>query len=390
VTVTLLVLAILAAAIVAFAAAFIILQRGFEARSSRERDIIIEKLRDSFGSLSYEALSKNSSEFLKIAHETLAKQSQGGQQDLEAKKERIDQTLGSIREELQNIHTLVRATEKESGRKFGEIAQHLRMTAEGTEKLHQTASQLKNALTGTAARGQWGQRMAEDILRLSGFIEGINYLKEKQQATVETRPDYTFLLPQGLKINMDVKFPMNNYLRYLEMESPAEKERLRELFLRDARSRIKEVTTRDYINPAEKTVDYVIVFIPNEQIYSFINENDHALLDDALKSKVIFCSPLTLYAILAVIRQAVDNFNLEQKASQILALLGAFYKQWDAFTRSFDKLGTKIKEAGSEYEHLTTTRSTQLERQLRKLEELRKKEGMSEGALPSPAEIEGE
>jgi DNA recombination protein RmuC len=230
---------------------------------------------------------------------------------------------------------------------------------------------LHNALAGTGTRGQWGERMAEDVLRLAGFIEGVNYLKQKTLAEAATRPDYTFILPKGLKLNMDVKFPLNNYLKFLESKSENDQQHHRTLFLRDVRQRVKEVTGRSYINPADNTVDYVLVFIPNEQVYAFIHENDQLLLDEALRQKVILCSPVTLYAVLAVIRQAVDYFNLEKTAAQILSLLGAFNKQWSMFMQSFDKLGNRIEETQKEYQRLTTTRKNQLDRQISKIEDIR-------------------
>jgi DNA recombination protein RmuC len=55
----------------------------------------------------------------------------------------------------------------------------------------------------------------------------------------------------------------------------------------------REVTTREYINPEQNTVDYVLLFIPNEQILSFIHEQDSFILDKGIKNRVIFCSPLT-------------------------------------------------------------------------------------------------
>ncbi len=337
---------------------------------------LINNLKESFGSLSLDALSKNSTEFLKVAKETLSNQMHLGEKELEGKKKLIDQTLEMMKDELQKVQGIVSDFEKDREKKFGELAHQLKTTAEQTGKLRDVTSQLSNALTSTAARGQWGSRIAEDILRLAGFIEGINYQKEKTQGSVNTRPDYTFLLPQGLKVNMDVKFPLNGYLRYIEVGNDTEKQRFKDQFLRDARTRIKEVTTRDYINPEEKTLDYVIVFIPNEQAYAFINEHDRSLLDDALRAKVVVCSPLTLYAILAVIRQAVDNFNLEKTASQILSLLGAFNKQWDAFMKSFDKLGNKIKETQEEFDALTSTRRNKLERPIKKIEDLRRQKGI--------------
>ena len=347
---------------------------------SRQSRLSQAQLKESFSALSFEALSKSMEQFLKIANETLSKQTEGGEKELDAKKKLIDQTLGSMKEELQKVHVLVTGFEKDREQKFGELSSQLRSSAEQLGKLHDTTNQLRSALVSTTARGQWGQRIADDILRLAGFIEGVNYQKDKSQNTVNTRPDYTFFLPQGLKVNMDVKFPMSSYLRYLDTESDTDRQKHKDQFLRDVRSRMKEVTNRDYINPEEKTVDYVILFIPNEQVYSFINENDRTLIDDALKSKVIFCSPLTLYAILAVIHHAIDNFNLEKTASHMLSLLGAFNKQWDLFTKSFDGLGDKLREVQKEYDNLTTTRKKQLDRQIKKIEDLRKQEGIAEAS----------
>jgi DNA recombination protein RmuC len=176
-------------------------------------------------------------------------------------------------------------------------------------------------------------------------------------------------------------------MHYLEAQAETDKEAYKKKFLQDVRQRIREVTTREYINPAENTVDYVIVFIPNEQVYGFINENDRLILDHALENKVILCSPLTLYAILAVIRQAVDNFNLEKTAAQILSLLGTFNKQWGAFLKSLEKMGKKIDEAQDEYHSLTSTRRKQLERPLMRIEDLRKQEGISIDTALSEVEI---
>ncbi|OGW83426.1 MAG: recombinase RmuC [Omnitrophica bacterium RIFCSPLOWO2_01_FULL_45_10] len=355
----------------------------FGSRKGQDIELVVKRLKESFGELSLDALSKITSEFQKFSSELLSKQLHDGEKDLDGKKKLIDQTLGVMNSELERLQTLVINFEKDREQKYGEVASQLKAAAEQTTKLQETTSHLRNTLASRTARGQWGQRMAEDVLRLAGFIEDVNYHKEKVQDTVNTRPDYTFLLPQGLKVNMDVKFPLDNYLRYTEAEIDSERDRCKEQFLRDARMRIKEVTNRSYINPEENTVDYVIVFIPNEQAYAFINENDRNLLDEALRNKVIVCSPLTLYAILAVIRQAVDNFNLEKSAKQILSLLGAFNKQWDAFIKSFDKLGRKLKETQDEYNNLTSTRRDQLERPIKKIEDLRRQQGIPE---PQPAD----
>ena len=351
-----------------------------------------KSLKDSFSSLSMKALSKNTDEFLKLANEKLAVQTKSGEKELEGKKKLIDQSLEAMKKEMESVQNLVKNLEKDREKKFGELSTQLKSAVEQTGKLQETTNQLRMVLSNPKARGQWGERMAEDVLRLAGFMEGINYEKQKTLETTTTRPDYTFLLPQGLKLNMDVKFPLDNYVSYLEAENSSEKEKYKSQFLRDVKDRIKEVTTRDYINPEEHTVDYVLVFIPNEQVYAFIQETDRSVTDEALKNKVILCSPITLYAILAIIRQAVDNFNLEKKTAQILSILGAVNKQYQLFCESMDKMGRRIDEAKKEFVHLTSTRRNQLEKPLQQIDDIRKERSIAIDSTPPPTSspIKGE
>ena len=347
-----------------------------EEQKEKERQQLIDYLKNSFANLSFEALNKSTEQFLQLANQTLSRQLQSGSMTLEEKKKLIDQTFQSMQEELNKVQNLIKELEKDRVEKFGMLAQKISESQKIIQQLNETTGKLTSALASSKVRGQWGERMAEDILRLSGLKEGINYLKQKAIQSGSTRPDYTFLLPNQLKVNMDVKFPYDNYMNYQNATSDSDKEIYKQNFLKDVRSRIKEVTTRDYINPAENTVDYVLVFIPNEHMYAFIMENDPAIIDEALKQRVILCSPITLYAILAIIRQAVDNFSLEQRASQIIELMGVFYKQWNEFLKSLENMGKKIDDAKKEFEKLTTTRKNQLEKPLKKIEELREAAGI--------------
>ena len=337
----------------------------------RELDRIMGQLKESFGSLSMDSLSKSTSEFLKLAGKSFSDQSKMSEQQLNGKKQLIDQTLNNMKSELGKVQEVVQKIENERKESFGQLSAQIKNSAEQTRQLQDATKQLNTALSSSQIRGQWGERMAEDVLCLAGFIEGINYLKQKTLSNSASRPDFTFLLPKDLKVNMDVKFPLNNYLAYLDAENETERSNLKNQFIKDVRTRIKEVTGRDYINPAENTVDYVIVFIPNEQVYAFINENDVTLMDEALRSKVILSSPVTLYAVLAIIRQAIDNFNLEKTASEILSLLGDFNKQWNNFKEGMDKMGNRLDDAQKEFQKLVTTRTNQLERPLLKIDSIR-------------------
>lgn len=339
-------------------------------QKAQEIESLVEQLKTHFAALSREALSANSEDFLKLARTQAEQQTALGRETLEGKKKLIDARLEEMGKKLGEVGNLMQTLEKDRRETHGVIKSGLERSTQATTKLYETTSQLREALASPQRRGQWGERMAEDVLRLAGFIEGVNYRKQ-EQGEGGGRPDFTFLLPGQRRVNMDVKFPLDNYLKVLDARDDASRDASEAQFLRDVRSRIKEVTKREYIDPAGGTVDYVLIFIPNEQIYGFIHEMDPTLLDDALKQKVVLCSPLTLYAVLAVMRQAAEHFRLQEASAQILKLLGDFTKQWGMFVKQMDKMGDRLEDAGKAYEELKGVRTRQLERQLDKVEDLR-------------------
>ena len=296
--------------------------------------------------------------------------------DLASKKDvidaRLDQVHTEMRAELSKLSEMVTTLGRSSAENFGQVTSSLQAHAEIASTLADSTRALREALANPQARGQWGERMAEDVLRLAGFHENVNYVKQTQIEGGSGRPDYTFPMPKGHALYMDVKFPMASYLRYLEVDTNAEREVHLKRFLADVRLRVKELAKRDYAGESDQpSVDYVLLFIPNEQLTGFIHEHDAALLDEAMGQKVVLCSPLTLFAFLGVIRQAFDNFMIEQTSDEILQLLGTFSAQWRKYNEQVDSVKKKFDQVDRAFEQLTGPRRRQLEKPLRQLDELR-------------------
>ena len=301
--------------------------------------------------------------------------------ELGAKKDvidaRLDQVHAEMRGELTKLADMVSRLGEANTKKFSEVETSLRAHMEVTGNLSASTQALQTALANPQARGQWGERMAEDVLRLAGFVENVNYVKQTQIEGATGRPDYTFQLPKGQLLFMDVKFPMAAYLRYLEAGTEAERDAHLKAFLRDVRARVKELARREYAATANgTTVDNVLLFIPNEHLTGFIHEHDPGLLDDAMRQQVVMCSPLTLFAFLGVIRQAHDNFMVEQTSDEILQLIGKFGQQWTKYADQVEKIKRKFQGVEKDFDALTTTRRKALERPLRDLEDIRQRRNL--------------
>jgi DNA recombination protein RmuC len=322
-----------------------------------------------------------------LNREVIGRQVAVGQQELLDKKEQLDtrlnQVQGEVRDELARVSEMVRQLGTSSQRSFGEVSAALNVHAEMTASLSSTTQGLREALASTKARGQWGERMAEDVLRLAGFVENVNYRKQVAIEGGRGMPDFTFDLPKGHCLYMDVKFPVTSYLRTLDARTDVERRQHRDTFLRDVRVRVKELSQREYAQAGTaSTVDYVLMFLPNESISGFIFEADPTLMDDAMRQKVVLCSPLTLFAMLGVIRQAFDNFMIERTSDEILKVLGTFEQQWQKFADGLETMGKRIESTQKAFEELNGPRRRMLERPLSRLDAIRRERGLpDEGTL---------
>ena len=326
------------------------------AQSSRDQ------LKAEFGDLSKQALDLTLETFLKLAENKFGELVKSSDGQLNQKKELIDQSLIEMKKKLEGL-------DKSTNELKGQVAS----SQKGIGDLAETTTKFQRVLSSSQARGQWGERMVEDILNFMGLVEGINF--EKQAQAGEGRPDFTFKLPDSKCINMDVKFPLTHYENYLSTDHENEQAAEKKAFLADVRNHVKAIEKRTYIDPEGGTVDFVLMFIPNESIYAFLNQEDRDLIDFSLSRKVLLCSPITLYAVLSLIRQSVSNFSMEQKAGEMQKLVGVFKEQWEKFIDKLDALGKTLGTVSSHYEELTGTRRRALEKPMDKIEELQLGQG---------------
>jgi DNA recombination protein RmuC len=288
----------------------------------------------------------------------------------------IDTSLRSVQESLsqrmQQMDVEIKRLHDQNAEKFGNVDR-------AVNDLVKRTSDLNNVLSSSQARGQWGERMAEDMLRAAGFIEGANY---KKQNTIEGggRPDYTFMMPPDRVLYMDVKFPMDSYTAFVAAVDQTSRDSLKKDFITAVRARVTELQKRDYaVVTTEHSLDYVLLFVPNESITGFIHEADPNLIDWALAQKVVLCSPLNLYAFLVVIRQATESFHTEQAASHMMQLMNKFKVQWEKYVKSLDQVKKSFDKMQGELDVLTVgARYKKLAGEVKKIDDLRKQQNVPE------------
>jgi DNA recombination protein RmuC len=255
----------------------------------------------------------------------------------------IDGTKDQIDGKVRDLEVEIQKLREMNTEKFGSMDNAVAGLAQQTQALNKV-------LSGSQARGNWGEKMLEDLLMKSGFERGINYeMQEKLDGG--GKPDFTFYLPPDRVLYLDSKFPMENYLKYFEAQDDNTRKIMKDAFLENVKQRIKELETRDYVDQSKaNAIDYVLLFIPNEGVLGFIQQHSPSLIDEAVSKRVVLCSPLTLYAFLGVVRQATASFHMEQNANEVLRLYKNFIKAWGHYVKNlkdiykgFELMQTRLK-----------------------------------------------
>lgn len=303
-------------------------------------------------------LSKAIDTLITVANEKLGKEKQIIQTDLSAKKDAIEKMVKDIADQLSSI-------EKERIGSFTDLRSAIENNLKITKELSASTESLNKTLSNNQMRGAFGEKVAEDLLKMSGFVIGTDYTK--QESTGESRPDFTLYLPDKTKINIDSKFPYSNIVKMSETSDKDQKVQYRKLFEQDIKKKINDVTSRSYINPEDNTVDFVVVFIPNEMIFSFIYESFPDVWQDALNRKVILTGPFSFTAILRMVKQAYENFRFQKNVQSIITQIKLFDSEFEKYNEEFVKIGDRIDSLHKQYDEVGTTRTKKLQKVIDKI-----------------------
>jgi DNA recombination protein RmuC len=331
-----------------------------------------------------EVLRLERERFLELGDEKMRR----SEQFLDSRKDMIRELVGKIDEEINRSNLRMEEADKQRLGEFSNLKTIIEEHKEVAKELKHSTDDLKKILSNNQLRGKYGEEVAENILKMLGFQRDLDYTVNVRQETNVNRPDLTIKLPDKSKINIDVKFPYQSLVKYQEAEGKDEKKAHLAQFAKDVKDKIKQVTSRDYINPEERTLDFVILFVPNEMVFSVICDQLSEVSEEAMRKKVIIAGPFSFAAITRMIRQSYDNFRIQEDLHRLVGLIGKFKEEFGKYNVEFDKLGERIASMSKQYESVSTTRTRQLSSLVEKIEREGTPEDLKEVEVVDPVKAE--
>ena len=210
------------------------------------------KFEDTFKGLSDSALNKNTETFMNIAKNVFDRYQESARNDLEHRQKSIDQLVKPLADSLKEVDQKMNDMEKLRTSAY-------ELLTDQVGKLNDTQNKLQQALRAPATRGRWGEVQLRRVVEMAGMVEHCDFL---EQETVESdekrlRPDMVILLPEGKRVVVDSKVPLQAYLDALEAADDTLKKHLLEDHVRQLRGHIFKLAQKSYWEQFSQSPEFV-------------------------------------------------------------------------------------------------------------------------------------
>lgn len=279
-----------------------------------------EKLKNTFKALSSDALKDNNQAFLNLAKQTLENLLTEAKGDLGKRQQAIEGIIKPLKESLDKYETQIRELERARANAYGSLKQQLGQLNPILQQLQKETTTLTTVFKTSSLRaGNWGQMTLRRLVEIIGMSEYCDFEEQPSLDTEEgrKRPDLIVKLPGGRIIIVDAKAPRAAYMESLEApDENFRKDALRR-HAQAVRNHMLSLCSKAYWNQFTPTLDLVVMFLPGESLYNAALEYDRALIEDAIKSRVMISTPSTLATLLMTVAYDWRQQQLAENAQKI-------------------------------------------------------------------------
>ncbi|MDP3155596.1 MAG: DNA recombination protein RmuC [Archangium sp.] len=278
-----------------------------------------------------------------------------GRSMLEQNHKSLEGLLTPVRERLKEFEEKFQLNADQDNRDRASLLERLRLLQETQSKLHEDASALSRALTGESrAQGDWGELVLESLLATAGLTEGREYELQVDHRNADgghRRPDALVYLPPDRAIVIDAKCSLQAFVASTRAVSEEEREADLEAHVASLRTHVKLLAAKDYQSVIkERSLDFVFLFVPSEAAFHAALSRYPALSEEALRQRVVVCSPTTVLATLQMVHHVWRSERQSVNAQRIAEEAGKMIDKLSAALDSFTEVGERLNQAQNAFE----------------------------------------
>lgn len=292
-----------------------------------------------------EAISKKAEETFKTITGGLGKDIKTMQEAFEAQKESQNKGTAQMKEAME---------------------QAVKNLQNQTSSIGAKADNLASALKGqNKTAGGWGEVILYNMLVNEGMVEGRDFDREEtlrdalgqtvhnEDSSKRMRPDYILHYPDKTEVIIDAKVSLDAYSDWFAAEDPAAKDEAAQRNLQAIRTQIKDLSGKrypHYIREGYKTLDYVVMFVPNYGSLQLAKSLAPNLFNEAYSQGVLLATEETLMPFLRMIRIAWTNYDQVRNQEKIIKAAQNMIDRVYDFSKAHATMGEKLHDALKQYD----------------------------------------
>jgi DNA recombination protein RmuC len=328
-----------------------------EAKYSASEKVLIEQrelqakaltdLREAFKALSADALKQSAPDFLRLAEQTFGKFQETAKGDLAQRQEAIKGLIEPLKQQLDSYQKRLQQSEVSQSSALGEVKKQLETLAQSSQSLAQETQQFRMVLHSNQARGRWGEETLRRVVEAAGMSAHCDFTEQTQAG--ENRPDLIVRLPGDRIIIVDAKVPDLDFLHALETADAAKRAEALAVHATKLKGTIKTLADRDYPRQFPNALDYVVLFVPAESLFSAALEGDHDLIVWAAEKRILLATPASLIALLRSVSVSWQQHKQTENAQKIAEAARELFSRVVKFTEHFEKIRAGLERANSAF-----------------------------------------
>ncbi len=315
------------------------------AREAQEK--ALTDLRETFKALSADALKQSAPQFLQLASESLAKFHATAKGDLETRQQAIATLVQPLKEQLESYQRRLQQSESTQASALGEVKKQLEGLALHSQALSSETLQLRRVLSSNQARGRWGEETLRRVVEASGMSPHCDF--SEQAPSEDKKPDLLVHLPGERGIIVAAKVPDLDFLQALDAADPALRAQALTLHANKLKETIKDLAKKNYPAQFQGALDYVVLFLPAESLFSAALEADRELIVWAAERQIMLATPASLIGLLRAVSISWQQHSQTQNAKEINEAAIELFNRVAPFPAPFEKIRDGLEKASSAY-----------------------------------------
>jgi DNA recombination protein RmuC len=293
-------------------------------------------LRDTFKALSADTLKQSAPEFLRLAEQSFGKLQEAAKGDLAQRQEAIKTLVEPLKLQLESYRKQLQQSETAQSSTLGEVKKQLELLSQQSQSLANETQQFRMVLKSNQARGRWGEETLRRVVEAAGMSAHCDF--SVQPVEGDSKPDLVVRLPGDRVIIVDAKVPDFDFLNALETADPFKRAESLAAHAAKLKGSIKALADRDYPRQFSNALDYVVLFVPAESLFSAALEGDHNLIVWAAEKRILLATPTSLIALLRSVSVSWQQHAQSKNAAAIAEAAQELFDRVCKFAEHFQKL----------------------------------------------------